>query len=147
MSTRIQRVAALLLRLALGVSFLSAVADRFGLWGPYGQPHVAWGNFERFVQYTARLNWFLPKALVGPTAWAATGLEIVFGVLLILGLFTRLTAFLSAGLLLLFGLTMTAALGPKPPLDYSVFSAFAGAFLLATLPAPSSLSIDARKAH
>jgi hypothetical protein len=37
------------LRLALGFSFLSAVADRFGLWGAYGQPHVAWGDFARFV--------------------------------------------------------------------------------------------------
>jgi thiosulfate dehydrogenase (quinone) large subunit len=30
------------LRIALAISFLSAVADRFGLWGAYGQPNVAW---------------------------------------------------------------------------------------------------------
>jgi len=36
-------------RLALGFSFLSAVADRFGLWGAYGAPHVAWGDFGRFI--------------------------------------------------------------------------------------------------
>src|SRR5437762_3511532 len=48
------------LRLALGISFLSAVADRFGLWGVYGQPNVGWGNYARFVDYTATLNWFLP---------------------------------------------------------------------------------------
>ncbi len=29
------------LRLALGFSFLSAVADRFGFWGSFGKPHVA----------------------------------------------------------------------------------------------------------
>ena len=29
------------LRFALGLSFLSAVADRFGLWGQFGQPNVA----------------------------------------------------------------------------------------------------------
>jgi hypothetical protein len=40
------------LRIALGISFLSAVADRFGLWGAYGQPNVAWGDFSRFVAYT-----------------------------------------------------------------------------------------------
>ena len=33
------------LRIALGISFLSAVADRFGLWGAYGQPNVAWEIF------------------------------------------------------------------------------------------------------
>ena len=31
-------------RFALGASFLSAVADRFGLWGPYGAKNVSWGN-------------------------------------------------------------------------------------------------------
>ncbi len=39
----------LFLRLALGVSFLAAVADRFGLWGSFGQPNVAWGDFLHFV--------------------------------------------------------------------------------------------------
>ena len=29
-------IVSLFARLALGASFLSAVADRFGLWGPYG---------------------------------------------------------------------------------------------------------------
>ena len=39
-------------RLSLGFSFLSAVADRFGLWGPYGIPNVAWGDFGHFTAYT-----------------------------------------------------------------------------------------------
>jgi hypothetical protein len=39
-------------RFALGASFLSAVADRFGLWGPYGAKNVSWGNFAHFVEYT-----------------------------------------------------------------------------------------------
>src|SRR5438270_13881861 len=29
-------------RFALGASFLSAVADRFGLWGAYGAKNVSW---------------------------------------------------------------------------------------------------------
>jgi hypothetical protein len=39
------------LRIALGISFFCAVADRFGLWGAYGQPNVAWGDLSRFVSY------------------------------------------------------------------------------------------------
>jgi hypothetical protein len=35
------------LRVAVGISFLSAVADRFGLWGAYGQANVAWGDCSR----------------------------------------------------------------------------------------------------
>ena len=54
---RLATFSSVFLRLALGVSFLSVVADRFGLWGVYGQPNVSWGNYARFVDYTAKLNW------------------------------------------------------------------------------------------
>ena len=52
------------LRFALGISFLSAVGNRFGLWGAFGAPHLAWGTFARFVAYTGQLNWFVPKATI-----------------------------------------------------------------------------------
>jgi uncharacterized membrane protein YphA (DoxX/SURF4 family) len=119
------------LRLALGISFLSAVADRFGLWGAYGQPGVAWGDFARFVAYTGKLNWFVPTTLLPALAWASTFAEILLGFALVVGLFTRIAAGLSGMILLLFALAMTFALGIKAPLDFSVFSASAGAFLLA----------------
>jgi uncharacterized membrane protein YphA (DoxX/SURF4 family) len=121
----------LFVRLALGISFLSAVADRFGGWGVYGQPHVAWGNFQRFTAYTGTLLWFMPAALFPLLAWIATVAETVLGLALALGLFTRLAALLSGILLLLFALAMTFSLGLKAPLDFSVFSASGGAFLLA----------------
>src|SRR5215471_19309287 len=57
-------VAAVFLRLALAAGFLSAVADRFGLWGPAGTPGVAWGAFGPFLDYTGELLWFLPAGLV-----------------------------------------------------------------------------------
>ena len=50
--TELAAVSSVFLRLALGISFLSAVADRFGLWGVFEQPNVAWGNYARFVAYT-----------------------------------------------------------------------------------------------
>jgi len=119
-------------RLALGFSFLSAVADRFGLWGAYGAPHVAWGDFGRFIEYTAKLNWFVPQPIIPTMAWLATCTEITLGAALILGIFTRIAAVLSGLLLLMFALAMTAALGLKSPLDASVFSGSAAAFLLAS---------------
>lgn len=132
-SSRFARFASLFLRLALGASFLSAVADRFGLWGSYGRPHVAWGNFDRFVQYTGQLAWFLPHAFIKPLAWTATALEAVLGLLLIVGFYPRIVAMAAGLLLLAFAMTMTVALGVKAPLDLSVFSASAGAFLLAAI--------------
>jgi hypothetical protein len=82
------------LRFALGFTFLSAVADRFGLWGAFGAPHVAWGTFARFVAYTGTLNWFLPRAVIPTLAIVATCAETLLGVLLVLGWQTRTTAFL-----------------------------------------------------
>jgi uncharacterized membrane protein YphA (DoxX/SURF4 family) len=120
------------LRLALGISFLSAVADRFGLWGAYGQPNVAWGDYGRFVSYTAKLNWFLPAAMIPTLAMISTAAETLFGLLLVLGWKTRITALLSGVLLTAFALTMTMALGVQAPLNSSVFSAAGGALLLAT---------------
>jgi uncharacterized membrane protein YphA (DoxX/SURF4 family) len=125
-------VSSVFLRLALGISFLSAVADRFGLWGVYGERNVAWGNYVRFVAYTAKLNWFLPPTIIPLLAIISTAAEILFGLLLVLGWKTRAIALLSGVLLTSFALTMTLALGVKAPLDLSVFSAAGGALVLAT---------------
>ena len=54
----LERFAILYARIALGVAFLSAVADRFGLWGKYG----GWGNFANFTKYTAEVNSFMPES-------------------------------------------------------------------------------------
>ena len=43
-------------RLALAIGFLSAVADRLGLWTPLlGSENVVWGNMESFTAYTGVL--------------------------------------------------------------------------------------------
>ena len=129
---RFRGLTSLFLRLALGLSFLSAVADRFGLWGAFGRPNVSWGNFARFVMYTGKLNWFLPEGLIPALAIIATCAEGLLGLCLVIGWRTRTAALLSGILLTLFGVTMAVALGVKAPLDFSVFSAAGGALLLAT---------------
>ncbi|HTL54063.1 MAG TPA: hypothetical protein VL361_00230 [Candidatus Limnocylindrales bacterium] len=126
------RAAAVALRLALAAGFLSAVADRFGLWGKPGAPGVAWGDWSNFISYTSKLNWFLPRPLIQPVAALATLLETILAVGLLAGFWLRGFALASCGLLLLFALSMTVAIGIKPPLDYSVYTAAAGAALLGT---------------
>jgi uncharacterized membrane protein YphA (DoxX/SURF4 family) len=66
---------------------------------------------------------------------------VLFGILLFLGLATRLTALASGILLLLFALAMTFSTGVESALSYSVFTASAGAFLLA-FSGPYCWSID-----
>jgi putative oxidoreductase len=115
-------------RLALGAAFLSGIADRFGL---YTGRNVGYGNFAGFVSYTAKVNSFMPAFSIPYLAWAATAAELSLGVLLILGLWPRWVALGSAVLLALFGIAMAISFGIKSPMDYSVFSAPAGAVLLA----------------
>jgi uncharacterized membrane protein YphA (DoxX/SURF4 family) len=122
------------LRLSIAGGFLSAVADRFGIWGASGTPNVAWGAWVPFVEYVAKLNWFAPAPIVSFLAWTATFSETVVAVGLIVGWQLRWFALGSGLLLLSFALTMTLALGIKAPLNYSVFAASAGAFFLAASP-------------
>lgn len=122
-----ERFAILYARFALGAAFLSAVADRFGFWGKYS----GWGNFATFTQYTAQVNSFMPAFIIPFLAWTATAAELTIGITLIVGIWPRWVAFGAATLLFLFGTAMAISFGPKSPLDYSVFSASAGALLLA----------------
>jgi len=118
----------LFLRLALGITLLSAVADRFGFWGKSS----AWGNWQNFENYTTQITSFLPEFLSIFGAYAATFLETVFALLLILGYKTKWTAIGTGFLLLMFALSMSITLGIKAPLDYSVWVGSAAAFLLSS---------------
>ena len=51
-------------RYALAITFLSAVADRFGFWGAPGAENVAWGSWSNFLEYTALLNPWAPERFV-----------------------------------------------------------------------------------
>jgi putative oxidoreductase len=131
---RLRKLAFLYARVTLGIGFLSGIADRFGLWR--GR-NVGYGNFAGFVSYTAKVNSFMPASTIPFLAWAATAAELVLGILLLIGIWTRWTALSSALLLILFGIAMGISFGAKSPLDYSVFSASAAAFMLAlNQPAP-----------
>jgi putative oxidoreductase len=133
------RIAPLLLRLALGATLLSAVADRFGIWGPPGVATVVWGDWTHFVAYTAKVNSFLPGAFAPVLAIAATAAEALLGITLILGILRRPAAFASAALFALFAGAMTLSFGIKAPLNFSVFVDFAAALLLGAWPASPKL--------
>ena len=128
----------LYLRLGIGIGFLSAVADRFGLWP---KNISAWGSWENFLVSTRNVIPWLPENLVPVFGFTATAAEIIFGMCLLLGFKTRLFAQLSGLLLLVFALAMAFSSGIKAPLDYSVFAASGAAFALGTIK-PKFLEID-----
>jgi putative oxidoreductase len=137
-SSRWEHWGILYLRIALGVAFLSGIADRFGLYGK----NVGYGNFDGFMRYTAQVNSFMPAFSIPILAWAATLAEFGLGVALIIGIWPRWVALGSALLLTLFGIAMAISFGIKSPLDYSVFSASAGALVLALHPSRQSKTTE-----
>ncbi len=76
---------------------------------------------------------FLNYNVASVFAGIATFLEIVLGILLLTKFKSSLVAIGSGILLLVFGLSMTIFLNVKAPLDYSVYTASAGAFALSLL--------------
>jgi uncharacterized membrane protein YphA (DoxX/SURF4 family) len=82
-----------------------------------------------------------PSSWTVSFAWAATVAETLLGILFIAGFKTRMVSVLSGLLLLSFAMGMATGLGIKTPLDYSVFSAAAAAFLLA-LWEPDKFTLD-----
>jgi hypothetical protein len=91
------RVLRIALRLSLGTAFLSAVADRFGWWAPFGQG--SWGSIGAYADYVHQLVPFASGWILTVLVWVAT----------------------------VFGTSMAISLGVASPLGYSVFSAASAA--------------------
>ena len=125
-----KKMAEWFLRISLSAGFLSANADRFGMWP---KKVSAWGNWQNFVAYTKSLTPYAPDRLTLFLAYAATGLEIILGLLLLTNFKTNWVAKASCALLLLFALSMTFSNSIKGPLDYSVFTASAASFALSVI--------------
>ncbi|GAA4278194.1 DoxX family protein [Aquimarina mytili] len=120
----------LFLRASIAFSFLSAVADRLGLWP---EEISAWGNWANFLVYTKLLNPWFPDSFINPIGIVVTFIEVLLAIFLIIGFKTSLFARLSGYILLLFGLAMTFTIGIKAPFDYSVFTASAAGFGLSLI--------------
>jgi len=132
----------LYLRIAIGSAYLWEVADRFGILGANGKPHVGWGDWGHFIAYARQVMSFLPAGIIPVMATLATIGEATFGLLIMTGLFTRFAAIGSGLLSLCFACAMAISFGIDSPLGYSVFTLSAASFVLASLP-NNPYSIDA----
>ena len=128
------KLASLYLRIAIGSAYLWEVADRLGILGANGKPHVGWGDWTHFMAYANQVMAFLPASIIPLFAIIATIGEASFGLLILLGLFTRQAAIGSGILGFCFAIAMAISFGIESPLGYSVFTLSAASFLLSTLP-------------
>ncbi|ORW95287.1 hypothetical protein [Mycolicibacter terrae] len=129
-------VVRLALRVSLAAAFLSAVADRFGLWELFGQGN--WGSMGPFTDYTHELVPFASGSLLTVIAWAATFTEAILGLLLLAGAWPQLVGGATCLVLTIFGTAMALSAGFEAPLSYSVFSAASAAAAYAVLGGASS---------
>ncbi|MGA8547327.1 MAG: hypothetical protein WB785_19000 [Mycobacterium sp.] len=125
------RVVRIALRLSLAAAFLSAVADRFGWWAPFGQG--SWGSMNAFAEYAHQLVPFASGWLLTAIVWAVTAIETSLGILLLTGWWPKLVGAATCLVLIVFGTAMATSLGMEAPLSYSVFSAASAAAAYAIL--------------
>lgn len=119
----------------LGLDFAGVVADRLGALGPPGAVGVSWGGWRPFVDDTARLLPGAGEGLVTAAALAATTAEVALGVLLLSGWQRRWVGKATAGLLLVYLVSMAAALGPDAVATYALPLQVGGALLVSSAPA------------
>lgn len=129
------RVPQLLLRIAIGVGFITPVLDRLGFLGSLGGRNIEWGNWSNFINYTGTMMPFLGRAAVNVMGILATVAETAIGISLIIGFKTRLAAIGSFLLTLTFAFMMSLFLGLKLPINFATFPVCTASLLLATIPA------------
>jgi uncharacterized membrane protein YphA (DoxX/SURF4 family) len=126
-------IAAWYLRIALAASFVSSLADRFGFLGRHGTPGVTWGSWKSFLGSSAQLTFWLPAVLRPAAAWISTILEAILVVALLIPYRTTFFSTVAGALLTAYALSLACAYGLGISLAYSVWTAAAGAFLLAAM--------------
>jgi len=132
---------AAMLRIFVGIAFLSAIGDRLGIFGGPGTPGASWGSFRNFIIYTGQVNSFLPLTVIPTLAVIETVIEGLLGFGMLLGLGLRVAVLGSTVLLFLFGLAMTISLGLPSTFPFAVFVLATGTFLMTNVDS-SFLSID-----
>lgn len=146
MNPRLVNAAVLLLRLVLGGMFIVAGASKIGHAGEFAQQIAAF-----------RL---LPEAIIAPIAIVLPFLELLLGGYLIVGLFTRVSAWVAALLLLVFDGAIASAVmrglslscGCFGPNDKTVTTwvevgrdaIFVVLAIIVALRAPGTLALDRR---
>jgi putative oxidoreductase len=128
------KIPQLLLRCALGITFLIPVLDRLGILGPAGTGSIEWGNWENFINYTTTLMPYLDRSMTNVMGGIATVSELTIAVCLIIGFKTKYAAIGSCLLTFTFILFMTTSVGIQKPINYGVFTASAASLLLSYVP-------------
>jgi uncharacterized membrane protein YphA (DoxX/SURF4 family) len=124
------KIPQLLLRYALGITFLTPVLDRLGILGQPGVGNIEWGNWDNFIDYTSTLMPIFDRPLVNTMGAIATVAELLIAICLIVGFKTKQAALGASLITLTFIIFMILSVGIQKPINYGVFTASAAGLLL-----------------
>lgn len=127
------KVPQLLLRYALGITFLTPVADRLGILGKPGVGNIEWGNWSNFIDYTATLMPIFGRPVVNTLGAIATIGELLIGLGLIFGFKTKYAALGATMITTTFIIFMALSVGIQKPINYGVFTAATAGLLLSCI--------------
>lgn len=134
------RVAGTVTAVVLALDLAGAVADRFGAWGPPGASGVSWGSWSAFVDYTSLLLGGVPRPWASVAAVFATAVEVVLALLLVSGAQRRWVGKATAGLFVVYLVSMTLTVGPGAVAAYALPILVGGALLVSAIPAREPLA-------
>lgn len=127
------KIPQLLLRYALGITFLTPVADRLGILGAPGTGNIEWGNWNNFIDYTSTLMPVFDRPMVNVMGGIATVAELLVGICLIIGFKTKYAAIGASLITFTFIVFMTLSVGIQKPVNYGVFTAAAAGLVLSRI--------------
>ncbi|MNU14635.1 hypothetical protein D3C71_27520 [compost metagenome] len=127
------KIPQLLLRYALGITFLTPVADRLGILGQPGVGNIEWGNWSNFIDYTSTLMPIFERPVVNVLGAIATIGEFLIALGLIFGFKTKHAALGVTMITTTFIVFMALSVGIQKPINYGVFTAATAGLLLSCI--------------
>ncbi|CAM1656702.1 unnamed protein product [Bartonella choladocola] len=117
-------------KVSLAISYLSAVFDRFGFWGHFGETGVSWGSMTQFFKHVSTLCPLAPENMIPVIGWVVTVLEALIALAYIINTKNKFINIANIFLLLLFLLSMSLFQSIKMMINFNVIVCFAISLLI-----------------
>ncbi len=117
-------------KVSLAISYLSAVFDRFGFWGHFGETGVSWGSMTQFFKHVSILCPWAPENIIPVIGWVVTVLEAVIALSYIINANNKFINIANIFILILFIISMSLFQSIKMMINFNVIVCFALSLLI-----------------
>ena len=117
-------------KVSLAISYLSAVFDRFGFWGHFGETGVSWGSMTQFFKHVSTLCPWATENMIPVIGWVVTVLEALIALAYIINAKNKIINYANIFLLILFIISMSLFQSIKMMINFNVIVCFSTALLI-----------------